>query len=78
MIECVLDRVFSLSSDPVVDSVSVAFPNSQFSSCASQTHSFLEKRSASGTLACDKSEKARMNVKDSKTMSERTPVQSSS
>ena len=68
-------HVFDLASppDPVVVSMSVSVPTSQLFLCASQTLSFFEKRSASGTLVCDQSKKATMNVEEPKTMPKRTP-----
>ena len=67
--ECVLVRVFDATSSLhlVVDSVSVSVP------ITSQTFPFSEKRSASGTLVCNETKKAMVNVEAPKTMPKRTP-----
>ena len=67
--ECVLVRVFDVTSslDLVADSVSVSVP------ITSQTLPFSEKRSAGGTLVCNETKKARVNVEEPKTMPKRTP-----
>ena len=76
--ECVFVRVFDLTSflGPVVVSVTVSFPISPLSYCATQTLSLSEKRSASGTLMCYQTQMARMNVEGPMTMPKRRPFQS--
>ena len=59
---CVVD--LTSSPDPASGSSSVSSLSSQLNRCASQTLSFSEKRSASGTEVCGQAKKARINVEE--------------
>ena len=72
--DCVLVRDFDLtaSSDSEREILSVSSPISQLSCGVLQTLSYSEKRSASGTLLCEQSTRARMSVE--RPPVKRTPV----
>ena len=64
----------NMTGSAASDHFSVSSPMSQSKGCASKPRSFSKKQSATGTLVCEQSIRATMNVEGPSTMPERTPV----